>query len=100
MDMTTMTASDVFAPASRAVNLRVREDVRALIDLAARTRGKTRSDFMIEASRQAAENALMDQTFVRVDAQTYAQFLEVLDSPPAGEGYERLMRAPRPWKKG
>ena len=88
------------SPVTRAVNLRVREDVRSLIDLAARIRGKTRSDFMIEASRQAAENALMDQTFFQVDAQTYAQFLAVLDRPPAGEAYERLMRAPKPWKKG
>ena len=83
---------------TRAVNLRVREDVRDLIDRAARVNGKTRSDFMIEASRQAAENTLLDQTFVQVDAATYAQFLSVLDRPPSGEGYERLMRAPKPWK--
>ena len=85
-------------PVTRAVNLRVREDVRDLIDQAARVNGKTRSDFMIEAARQAAENALLDQTFVRVDAETYAQFLRVLDRPPSGEGYERLMHAPKPWK--
>jgi uncharacterized protein (DUF1778 family) len=83
---------------TRAVNLRVREDVRDLIDMAARVSGKTRSDFMIEAARQAAEDALLDQTFIRVDAETYAQFLSVLDKTPSGEGYERLMRAPRPWQ--
>jgi uncharacterized protein (DUF1778 family) len=83
---------------TRAVNLRVREDVRDLIDQAARVNGKTRSDFMIEASRQAAENALLDQTFVRVDAEPYAQVLAVLDTPPSGAGYERLMRASKPWK--
>lgn len=84
--------------ATRAVNLRVREDVRDLIDRAARVRGKTRSDFMIEAARQAAENALLDQTLMRVDAKTYRQFVAVLDRPPSGPGYERLMRAPKPWK--
>ena len=83
---------------TRAVNLRVREDVRDLIDMAARVSGKTRSDFMIEAARQAAEDALLDQTFIRVDAETYAQFMSILDQPPSGEGYERLMRAPRPWQ--
>lgn len=83
---------------TRAVNLRVREDVRDLIDMAARVSGKTRSDFMIEAARQAAENALLDQTFIRVDAETYAQFMSILDQPPSGAGYERLMRAPRPWQ--
>ncbi len=80
------------------MNLRVREDVRDLIDQAARLHGKTRSDFMVEAARQAAENALLDQAFVKVDPETYAQFLSVLDHPPSGEGYERLMRAPKPWK--
>lgn len=84
--------------AARAVNLRIREDVRGLIDRAARAQGKTRSDFMIDAARRAAEEALLDQTLVRVDAETYAHFLEALDSPPGGEGYERLMASPKPWK--
>jgi uncharacterized protein (DUF1778 family) len=81
----------------RAVNLRMREDVRALIDRAAEVHGKTRSDFMIEASRRAAEDALLDQTLVRVDRETYDQYLDVLDRPPSGEGFERLMKASKPW---
>ena len=96
--MATTTTKETLPAVTRAVNLRVREDVRDLIDRAARVNGKTRSDFMIEAARQAAENALLDQTFVRVDTETYAQFLSVLDRAPSGEGYERLMRAPKPWK--
>jgi uncharacterized protein (DUF1778 family) len=83
--------------ASHAVNLRVREDVRGLIDRAAKAQGKTRSDFMIDASRRAAEEALLDQTFVRVDQATYDQFLKVLDQPPKGKGFERLMKAKKPW---
>ncbi len=83
--------------ATKAVNLRVRDDVRGLIDQAARMQGKSRSDFMIDAARRAAEEALLDQTLVRVDAETYAQFVAVLDRPPSGPGYARLMSAPRPW---
>jgi uncharacterized protein (DUF1778 family) len=83
---------------TRAVNLRIREDVRDLIDHAARMRGKTRSDFMVEASRRAAEDALLDQALVRVDPDTYSRFLEILDQPPGGEGYTRLMSAPKPWQ--
>ncbi|BCU08406.1 DUF1778 domain-containing protein [Allochromatium tepidum] len=86
-------------PTTRPVNLRVREDIRALIDQAARSQGKSRSEFMIDAARLAAEDALLDQTLVRVDAETYARFLQVLDQPPAGEGFERLMRAPTPWAR-
>ncbi len=83
---------------TRAVNLRVREDIRDLIDQAAKIQGRSRSDFMIDAARRAAEEALLDQTLVRVDRETYEHFVAVLDQPPAGEGYERLMAAPSPWK--
>ena len=85
-------------PTTRAVNLRVREEVRDLIDQAARIQGRSRSDFMIDAARRAAEETLLDQTLVRVDRETYEHFLAVLDQPPAGEGYKRLMAAPSPWK--
>lgn len=83
---------------TRAVNLRVREDIRDLIDRAAQSQGKSRSEFMIDAARRAAEDALLDQSLVRVDAETYAHFLSVLDQPPGGAGYERLMTAAKPWK--
>lgn len=79
-----------------AVNLRVRSDVRALIDRAAQAYGKSRSDFMIEAARRAAEEALLDQTLVRVDRLTYEHFLNVLDHPPSNEGFERLMKVKKP----
>jgi len=83
---------------THAVNLRVRGDIRSLIDRAAKTQGKTRSDFMIDAARRAAEESLLDQTLVRVDKKTYDHFLEVLDQPPSGDGFERLMSAARPWQ--
>jgi uncharacterized protein (DUF1778 family) len=82
---------------THAVNLRVRADVRALIDRAASAHGKTRSDFMLEAARRAAEEALLDQTLVRVDAATYAYFLDVLDSPPPNPALSKLMGRPAPW---
>jgi uncharacterized protein (DUF1778 family) len=84
---------------THAVNLRVRHDIRTLIDRAAKAQGKTRSDFMIDAARRAAEESLLDQALVRVDQATYDHFLEVLDQPPKGEGFERLMGAAKPWNK-
>jgi uncharacterized protein (DUF1778 family) len=82
---------------THAVNLRVRSDIRSLIDRAAQSQGKTRSDFMVDAALRAAEDALLDQTLLRVDQKTYDYFLEVLDQPPSGEGFERLMSATKPW---
>ncbi len=91
-DRQTTTETQTFA-----VNLRVRSDIRTLIDRAAQAQGKTRSDFMIDAARRAAEESLLDLALVRVDLQTYEHFLEVLDRPPGGEGFERLMAAAKPW---
>lgn len=82
---------------TQAVNLRIRSDIRTLIDRAAKAQGKTRSDFMIDAARRAAEESLLDQALVRVDQKTYDYFLEILDRPPNNEGFERLMAAPKPW---
>ncbi|WP_192385399.1 DUF1778 domain-containing protein [Mesorhizobium silamurunense] len=83
---------------AKPVNLRIREDVRILIDRAAKIRGKTRSDFMIDAAYRAAEDTLLDQTLVKVDAESYQHYLDILDRPPSGEGFSRLMNAPKPWR--
>jgi len=53
---------------------------------------------MIDAARRAAEDALLDQTLVRVDAESFQHYLDVLDQPPSGEGFARLMNAPKPWQ--
>ena len=47
--------------------------------------------------RDAADETHLNQTFVRVDAKTYKAFLVILDAPPSGEGYRRLMNASKPW---
>lgn len=84
---------------AKPVNLRIREDVRSVIDRAAKLRGKTRSEFMIDAAYRAAEDALLDQTLVTVDAESYRRYLDILDRPPGGSGFDRLMAATRPWEE-
>ena len=83
---------------AKPVNLRIREDMRILIDRAAKIRGKTRSDFMIDAAYRSAEETLLDQTLIKVDPESYRHYLDILDESPGGEGFARLMNAPRPWQ--
>ena len=83
---------------AKPVNLRIREDMRILIDRAAKIRGKTRSDFMIDAAYRSAEETLLDQTLIKVDPESYRHYLNILDEPPSGEGFARLMDAPKPWQ--
>lgn len=82
------------------INLRVTPRDRDLIDRAAATLGKNRSEFMMEASRQAAEDALMDRTAFRLDAAQFRAFMAQLDAQPAPNARLRtLLATPAPWDK-
>jgi uncharacterized protein (DUF1778 family) len=62
--------------------------------------GKSRTDFMLEASREKAEQVLLDQTFFTVDAKQYQAFLALMDAPLADKvALQRLLGKPSPWEK-
>ena len=81
------------------LNIRIRAEERGLIDRAAKARGKNRTDFILEAARRAAEDALLDCALIAVGPKAYAEFLARLDAPPRpNERLRRTMRAAVPWK--
>ena len=81
------------------LNLRIKPEDRGLIDRAATLTGKTRTDFVLEAARHAAEEALLGRTVFNVDPEAYAQFLARLDEPPRpNERLRRTMQAVPPWE--
>lgn len=97
--MPTPSARSVDTP-SKAVNLRIRNDTRMLIDRAAQAQGRSRSDFMIEAARRAAEEAILDQTLIVTDRASYDRFVALLDRPPeSNERLRKLMRTFAPWER-
>jgi len=65
-----------------ALNIRIKPQVRELIDRAAELAGKNRSEFILDAARRAAENTLLDRTVFAVKPRAYRQFLTRLDAPP------------------
>ena len=86
------------SPRTGTVSIRIRPAERALIDRAAEAQGKSRSDFMVEAARRAAEASLLDRTLFHVDAQTYARFVAILDGPPKpNQRLRKLMQTKAPW---
>ena len=88
------------APRSKVVNIRMGQGDRSLIDHAAAIQGKNRTEFMIEAARRAAQEALLDQTLFRVDRTTYDRFVALLDAPPRpNEHLRKLMQSKAPWEK-
>ena len=82
------------------VNLRVSADDRDLIARAAEALGKNRSEFMLDAARQAARDALLDRTLFRLDSDRFDAFVALLDAPPApNEKLKRLLATPPPWER-
>jgi uncharacterized protein (DUF1778 family) len=82
------------------LNLRIKPEIRLLIDRAAALTGKSRTDFLLEAGRRAAEEALLDRAFLQVSPEAYTAFLDRLDMPPTpNDRLRRTMAAPLPWGK-
>ncbi|MEO7242793.1 MAG: DUF1778 domain-containing protein [Variovorax sp.] len=80
------------------MNLRVPAADRGLIDRAARVSGKTRTQFVLDAARRAAEETLLDRAIYRVSPERYAAFIAALDAPAApNERLRKTMRATPPW---
>jgi uncharacterized protein (DUF1778 family) len=84
-----------------SLNLRIKPELRGLIDRAAELSGKNRTDFVLEAARRAAEDALLDHTVFSVSPKAYAEFLKRLDAPPRpNDRLHRTMQAAAPWDRG
>ena len=82
------------------LNIRIKPAERSLIDQAARSLGKTRTDFVLDAARQAAAEALLDRTSLTITPEAYAEFLARLDAPPQpNDKLRRAMQTPDPWDR-
>jgi uncharacterized protein (DUF1778 family) len=81
------------------LNLRIPAAERNLIDRAAESAGKTRTDFILEAARRAAEEALLDRALMVVSPAAYGEFLKRLDRPARpNDRLRRTMRRKAPWQ--
>ncbi|MGI0489786.1 DUF1778 domain-containing protein [Pantanalinema rosaneae CENA516] len=77
-------------PRDITINIRAQQRQRDLIDRAAEAIGKSRSDFMLEAACQKAEDVLLDRRVFSLSNQQWQAFLKALDAPP---------QSPQPLKK-
>ena len=83
-----------------SINIRAKVQQRDLIDQAAHSLGRSRSDFMLEASCQRAEDVLLDQAFFAVGTGTFARFQELLAHPlPPTDKLRRLLETRAPWEE-
>jgi uncharacterized protein (DUF1778 family) len=93
-----MKATIRLKPVRDTLNLRIPAAARNLIDRAASSTGRTRTDFILEAARRAAEDALLDRALVSVSPEAYAEFLKRLDGPAQpNEQLRKSMQIVPPW---
>lgn len=73
----------------------------AIIDRAARLRGRSRTDFMRDAAVRAAEDVLMETSPIRMSAEGFDAFMAAVSGPavPVPEMVE-LFRRVAPWDAG
>lgn len=80
------------------LNIRIKPATRNLIDRAAELLGKTRTDFMLEASERRAEEVLLDRIIFTVSPEIYAEYLTRLDAPAQpNDRLKRTMTSKAPW---
>ena len=83
-----------------AINLRVRSEQRDLIDRAASSLGRNRSDFMLEAACEKAQSIVLDRTFFALDSEAFARFSALLDAPiESNPALDRLLARHPAWEK-
>ncbi|TAE56708.1 MAG: DUF1778 domain-containing protein [Nostocales cyanobacterium] len=82
------------------LNLRIKPEERDLIDMAAKISGKNRTDFILAAARNAAEETLLERTVFTVTPEAYAEFIALLDAPPQpNERLRKTMQTTPPWEQ-
>ena len=92
-----MPAKDVKKDA--LINMRVHSSTRDFIDRAAKSVGKDRSDFMLDAACEKARDILMDRTEFLLDDDQWKAFNTILDNPPEpNKKLLALLATKAPWE--
>ena len=85
--------------ADTTITMRLPVQTRELIDRAAATMDKSRTEFVLESARQRAIDVLLDQRVFHLDAEASEAFADILENPPAPvDALRKLMASKSPWE--
>ncbi len=88
------------APRNTIINLRASTERRSLIDQAAALVGKSRTDFVLDAAAEKAQQVLLDRTLFVLDRAAHARFVELLEAPlKKNAALARLLKRRAPWER-
>ena len=82
----------------KVIKIRTSSQVCDLIDEAAKVQGKTRSDFILSASVEKAQEVLLDQVFFKLGSTAFVAFSDLIEAPFApSEGLKKIMSTKPVW---
>ena len=81
------------------INLRAPAAKRALIDHAAQVQGQSRTEFMLDAASEKAQQVLLDQTLFSVTPKQHKAFVTLMAAPlNKNAALQRLLAKRSPWE--
>lgn len=84
---------------TQTINIRTTGTELSLIDRAAQSLKKSRSDFMIEAATRKAEDVILDRSVFTLPAEEWDAYIATIETPSAPtQALRRLMQEPAPWE--
>lgn len=83
----------------KKINLKVDPHRGDVIDRAAAVAGKTRTEFMVDASYREAQELLLGQTTFYLSNGGWDTFMEILDNPPPPSSARKALQVHKaPWE--
>lgn len=80
------------------INIRALPAQRDILDQAAAASGKSRTEFILEAACDAAENLLLNQRYFGLEPSAFEAFGRALTAPVKDNpALRRLLTEPSPW---
>lgn len=80
-----------------SMSMKILPSQKSIISQAARLKGKSLTEFMVENSVAAAENAILDQTLFALDSDAFEAFEKALDAPIDSGATKALLEVKAPW---
>jgi len=97
--MATATERTSRPKAGETITIRVPAQTRDLIDSAAAALGKSRTEFLLDAARQSAVDALLDRRVFHLNEADSEAFARVLANPPSPNAALRELAKRKPvWR--
>ncbi|HWA89770.1 MAG TPA: DUF1778 domain-containing protein [Rhizomicrobium sp.] len=79
--------------------MRLPEADIAIIDRAARARGRSRTDFVRDAAVRAAEEVVLETALIRMSAKGFSEFMKEISRPPlVVPEIVEVMKTKAPWE--